>query len=519
MAIYFIGRGCPMPASEKPSGDPRCRALRRAAMLALCAAGPALPFPIFSLDNRYEFKPEVYDSIAAGLNRDTVPWLSLPCGFATAGGPRFIVIKSGQQEAGACMYGMDILDWRAGGFNNGFFGGQVSYSSPHIRGGFSFDVHSCNRARAPSLVDSLDDLKPLQTINTYAHISGTGSKAFNFLYGYVEADAGPLAVKSGRYPLRWGPGRKGTLALSGTGQPPFHWYDVRLDFGTLFRASAFLSQYDDQYSFVPESTAVRAERYCAANRLDVRLGRHVQVGFYEFADFNGSDLLGRFANPLQLYYVSSYLGRGLPVGRVNLLGGLDVNAVFAPWRFYGELLNDDIKVTADSAPQKFAFQLGGAWYGKGTVKEAGAEYTHVSAETYGHAAPGLNRHVYSDEPAGWPWGNDQDLWHARARLQAAKNVLVNAEINWRVKGKGTLLDYYGDIPDSLRTDLSDSGSFVDYRNARHVVSFRLECRYAPLEQVDASLAWQPSLFRGKMLQRLRCALILYLPALREIKIP
>jgi hypothetical protein len=487
--------------------------LSAAAVVALASGIHAAS--LFSLDNKFAFKPAVYDSIGAALNRDTIPWLSLPCGFATDD-PRSLALRSGTQEVSAGMYAMGIGDFRETGLINGFLGGHFSYSSPRLRGAFSFDLHSCDTLRPSGVADSLDDMKPQQVINRYNHIAGTGSKAFNFLYGYIEADAGPLTIKSGRYPLRWGPGHKGTLALSGATIPPFHWYDVRMDFGALFRASAFLSQYDDQYRFVPESLAVNAERYCAGNRLDVRLGKRVQLGFYELVDFNGSDLLGLYANPVQLYYVSSYLS-GIPVRRANLLGGLDVNVAVAPWRFYGEFLNDDIKVTRDSAPDKFAFQLGGAWYGKGTVREAGAEYTHVSTETYGHGAPGLNRHVYFDEPLGWPWGNDQDLWHARARLRAAPGLLINTEIDWRVRGRGKITDYYGDIPDSLRTDMSGSGGFVDYGSARHVVSFRMECRYSPREWLDASLAWQPSFLRGKMLQRVRCALIVHLPGKREIK--
>ena len=93
---------------------------------------------------------------------------------------------------------------------------------------------------------------------------------------------------------------------------------------------------------------------------------------------------------------------------------MDFNVIIDRFRVYGEFINDDITVFKRSGnPNKYAYQLGGIYYGRGKLVQTGIEYTHVAPYVYSHSRV-LSRHSHWGESMGWPWGNDQDLFNAHA---------------------------------------------------------------------------------------------------------
>ena len=197
----------------------------------------------------------------------------------------------------------------------------------------------------------------------------------------------------------------------------------------------------------------------------------MQVGLYEFVKFHGDRLLARYANPLQVYYFANIAeadGEGQRAS--NIFGGMDINVLLPDSRLYFDILNDDITVFDDNgSPNKFGIQVGAVYYPDGIVEEVGFEYTHVSWGTYTHHYPGR--------------GNDQDLWHARARFSLPYQTALETELNWQIKGDGRLDEYHWDWPqtkiDSL--DLDNIGDFNDYGEDAHLVA----------HSVTATNSWLP----------------------------
>ena len=466
-----------------------------------------------SLVNRYAFSDDYLDSLNKVMLSEKPHYFSLPTSITLPNHP-FLEFDYKHKKLTSDLYSILSYENNAGEhLPNIFLGSVISYQSPHLRGEIQFDAHTTYMHTPENLADSLNDVRFEQHRTTYDHISGTGNnKDFNFQHGYLEFSLDNISLLSGKYPLRWGPGYKGTLGLSGTSYNPLYYYLLQADIAQTVHASAFLSSFDDSYLFVGD-TAPNADRFCAGQRLDVKIGKHVQLGFYEFVNFNGTALLSRYANPIQLYYISNHLSNDLVIEkRNNIMGGLDFNILAGPLRFYGDFLNDDITVFDDNgSPNKFGFQAGGAYYGNSYLQEIGVEYTHVSRWTYGHWAPGLNRFTYFKESRGWPWGNDMDLWHLHARFNLPKNIRFHTEINWWIKGEGTLTEYHGDIPGSIRPDLDNVGGMVDYGNDSHLVSFQVGASWRPMHWIDCEVLWLPVVVKGTMENRIRVMTILWLP--------
>jgi hypothetical protein len=127
------------------------------------------------------------------------------------------------------------------------------------------------------------------------------------------------------------------------------------------------------------------------------------------------------------------------------------------------------------------------------LREVGAEYTHVAWGVYTHWYPGLSRHVYWNEPRGWPWGNDQDLWHLRARATLPHHLRIYGELDWWIKGSGRLTDYQWDWTpahiDSL--DLDNKGDFNDYAKDAQLLSLQLQLEYQPLAYLKLAAIYRP----------------------------
>jgi hypothetical protein len=230
-------------------------------------------------------------------------------------------------------------------------------------------------------------------------------------------------------------------------------------------------------------------RYGAGQRVDVRLGEHVQLGLYELADFFGAGDLNRFANPLQFYYAGN---NASGTNHANLLGGFDVNVTFAPWRFYGEILDDDITLFEHVGnPDKYAFQLGAQYFPKGKITQAGIEYTHVTRYTYGHYTA-LNRHTLWDEPLGWPWGNEMESFAAHAVMTVSPTLRAKTEACLWFKGWGRLTDdWYADGSPAL----DHAPYWPQYGN--DIVSFSVSADWRPRNWLSLDCSYRPMWTDGK----------------------
>lgn len=492
-------------------------------LIALCSVVNA---QLFSLVNRYQISFDVLDSIYSTIHDSTTDkFIALPNAYIAPPAHSFASLLIGEQRLSLNVRGLLFENLKNDSWQGNYFAAMhIEYQSPHLGGVIEYDLHSSNRFLKTTIADSMSDLDIEQVVTGYDHISGSGSKDFNFSQGYLKFDWKPLSVLIGKTKLRWGPGYKGTLGMSGTTFSPFYFYYLQLAMGRVINFSCFLNGFDDDFLFPDtlNTTDNLRERYGAGQRIDVRIGKHVQVGLYEFVDFHGSKYLSRFANPLQIYYFGNVSGgsqgNGDPEGEMNtnILGGFDLSVIYPHWRAYLDFLNDDITVfTDDYAPNKFAYQIGAIIYpsNAGWIKEVGIEYTHISYGVYTHRYPGLNRHVYFSDPRGWPWGNDQDLWNMHIRTSLPHNLMVYGEANLAVKGQGTMDEYHWDMsgPALAALDLKHTGNFVDYSNDPKIISFLLNPEWRPWKFGGMGLQYRPSFGSVKSTHELRAYLTVDLP--------
>jgi hypothetical protein len=361
--------------------------------------------------------------------------------------------------------------------------GKAAYSSKYLDAHVLADVYSTENRINSDIMDiqferfiKKDGEKP---------ITGAFDFRFNLPEAYLTFHVKHLDLSVGKMKMRWGPGYKGTLGMSGTSYSPTYFYNTCLSFGNVLNLSAFLCGYDDESIYENElkyndSILIVGDgkkvynylpRYGAGQRIDLRIGKHFQIGIYELVDFFGSSDLSRFANPLQLYY----LGNGSSgTNNANLLGGMDFNIIINKFRIYGEFLNDDITIFENAGnPNKYAFQTGITYYGGKKLLETGIEYTHVAKYVYGHSRV-LSRHSIWGESLGWPWGNDQDLFNAHAILNMVRNVNCKIELNYWKKGAGKLTDdWYADKEPNL-----DHAPYWP-QNCRNISTILLGVEYLP----------------------------------------
>jgi hypothetical protein len=483
-----------------------------AILFSLLFAVGQLRADLFAPFNKYQLSFGLLDSIrSAALDSAAPPFFSQP--LVLDAPRRHYCVGYGiadQQVQGSIFASLsgDVYDSLF--IPNGFVGSRIDYRSRWLAAALQVDVHSNKVLPTNSIADSLGDLKTEQFVSGAEHIEGTGSMDFNFPLGYLEVNARPLTFRTGKFKLRWGPGYKGTLALSGTTISPFYYYYLSVGLGKALRASCFLNQFDDEYKFIDSTTdrtRLNPPRFGAGQRVDVRLGRHVQLGLYELVNFYGVNLLARYANPVQLYYFENTAG-GPAEMQTNIMGGLDANVLAGPMRFYGDFLNDDITVfDHNGSPNKFAFQVGSVYYGRSVLQEIGAEFTHIAWGVYTHWYPGLDRHLYWGEPRGWPWGNDQDVWNVHALLKIRDDLRLYGEIDWWIKGEGIMDLYHWDYVHANDTPVpghgDNQGGLQDYAHDRMLASLLLEASYQPRDWATATIAYRPAVMKQRIIHQAR----------------
>ena len=407
---------------------------------------------LFSPFNKYDLSTATLLSLRESLDNSTLQWFSYLKAPSRESYPYQFFTR--QQMLGVGMEALMGIEQYQSSNRFGAISGGAAYRSPYLDAFISADVYSTERR----IIWEAQDIQFERFIKEDFNqpIEGMFDFRVNLPEAYLETKLKFLTLAVGKQKLRWGPGYKGTLGLSGTAYSPFYYYNLNLDFGKLFHMGAFLSGYDDESFYSPEinyvdtvriknngkSLSTNFPRYGAGQRLDIRIGKHLQLGFYELVDFFGSNELTRFANPLQIYYLAN---ESSGTNNANLLGGMDINVIVNRFRVYGEFLNDDITVFEDAGnPNKYAWQLGTVYYGEGKLVQTGLEYTHVSRYVYSHSRV-LSRHSVWGESMGWPWGNDQDLFCAHAVFVFPHNINGKVELNYWLKGKGQIEDdWYAD---------------------------------------------------------------------------
>ena len=241
------------------------------------------------------------------------------------------------------------------------------------------------------------------------------------------AEDGAWSGRFGRSRWHWGPGREGSLVLSGSAPAltglslAAHFVAIRVD---VIALSATLDQ--------------AAGEQLAAHRLEWQPFDALRIGVTEAARYNSEVWQPLYlAGAIPYVLVQRFLVQDSPdssgVLRNNILFGLDASwRVADGTRLYGEFLIDDLHAETNDNPNKLAWQLG--WEGAGSAFGQrftwGGELTRVWRYVYTSFFD--REYAIQGEPLGFPSGPDT----RRLRLTGA----WDPSVDWQVFGGVSLTD-------------------------------------------------------------------------------
>ncbi|NLG05234.1 MAG: capsule assembly Wzi family protein [Clostridia bacterium] len=466
---------------------------------------------LFSETNRYLLNVNATDT---SYNSFVLKFHSLPSLYVNDSLPSAFRITFGEERIGLGAKGIIAAEANPDSITPyGCFVGKAQFASPYLDAKVRLNWYTLKQVSHTEPTDV--EFERFYSGKVTA-ISGMFDNDFTLPEAFLTFKYRILNLSIGKEKVRWGPGYKGTLALSGTALTPFYYYHLKLNLMSRVHLSCFLAGYDDDRFYKNEFTgfdtiksktgktsiASLPSRYGVGQRIDIRINDHVQFGIHELCGFYGSNDLTRYANPLQVYY----LGYNSGTNEANMMAGCDVNLLFKPFRFYGEFLDDDITIFDDKGnPNKYAFQLGGVYYRNKIIREIGFEYTHVSKYTYGHYSI-LNRHEYWGEPLAWPWGNDQDVFTLHVQMNPCDNISLLLEADYWIKGKGDLKDEW--LVDG-RPDLDHAPYWP--RSSQKTIECIATVEYQPFTWMSTVFTWKPSVQNKKMHNDLFGYIVLSVP--------
>jgi hypothetical protein len=316
--------------------------------------------------------------------------------------------------------------------------GRRSDDLPSIIGGF---VHQPGRYFGAIMFFNLDRARavdPLYTGKKYRGLAGDVTTAALFF----RKDR--FSVTMGRSRVFWGPQRT-NLLISETAEPfdriSASYKTGRLSLNFIFaRLDGPHPDALDSLRF-PDRT-FNDNRYLVGHRLDIKLHRRFQIGFFETVLYGGE---GRppelyYLNPLQFFH-----GAQLNENQDdNTILGLDFT--FLPGGgagLYGQLIVDDFQIDnysqGDQEPNELGFMLGLFKAGRiaSLVPDLKLEYVRLTNRTYHQRDPD-NRYLYRNRLIGHPLGPDADSLALSIRFRPQGTFMAELELAYRRKGEGSV---------------------------------------------------------------------------------
>jgi hypothetical protein len=471
--------------------------------------------------NKYELSYTTFDTLT-DTNDHGAPFYSYPSNFEKIPRANFFTAYLNDHTL---LVNIHSIVSEATSFKDnsifGSLGATIDYSWNFLQAYIDFTTYTTGKELS-SVIPEIQFERFI--LGTEVPITGVFDFRSNLSEAWLKAAYKGFSLKIGKDKLRWGPGYKGTLALSGTTYSSFYLYHIKQSIGRAIQVSSFLCSYDDEANYrkelkptgtitIPSAKTTLLDfppRYGAGQRLDLRIKNFLQIAVYELVDFFGSSDLGRFANPLQVYYLAN---NASGTNYSNLLAGIDCNIIYKSLRFYGEFLNDDITVMEHAGnPNKYAFQIGCQYTFNKAIQSAGMEYTHVSPYTYGHYTV-LSRHALWNQSLGWPWGNDQDVFNAHANFSIIKDKLSSKlECTYWIFGKGTIKsDWYADGSPNL-----DHAPYWP-QNASRKFSILWGINYRPCYWINLDFYYNPIIEKNKMYNAIYLFLSVDIPGKKVVR--
>ena len=254
-----------------------------------------------------------------------------------------------------------------------------------------------------------------------------------FDQGYIKGNFKYFEFQWGRDYLRWGPGSRDYLLLSGF-SPPFDMLKLTGKIG-VFRFDFFATGLDE--IFLPDSNFF-AKRYFSGHRINMKLKSGIELGLSEVVVYGGErrKLEPYYLNPLFLFYGEQF-NHNIDD---NLLWSFDFSFTrFKNKEFYAELLMDDFQYDFKSEPQQIGFLLGAKavnllGFSKSYLT---LEYTRINRWVYGQNIP-WNLYTYRDVGIGSFLGPDADDLFFELLYHYTKSLQFSLSYELRRQGEGKI---------------------------------------------------------------------------------
>ncbi|MBN2365499.1 MAG: hypothetical protein EH225_05875 [Calditrichaeota bacterium] len=258
----------------------------------------------------------------------------------------------------------------------------------------------------------------------------------------------------GREYNQWGTGHHGNLLLS-TNAPVYDQFKLIIRYWRFkfTHLTAFL-QYISPAGRISMKSEPHIDQYWSGNRLELNLGKGIQLGLSEAVVYGDRSLQPGYLNPLSFFKsLEHYYG-----DRDNGILGVDME-----WRIrngiklFGEWFIDDITTTklgTDWYGNKFGWQTGIFWVNPFSVRDTDlmAEYTRIKPYVYTHSYRDYNKYKHYDTVLGHFIGPNSDDIFIRLRRRFSKFLNLSLEYEKYRHGSNTPEVNVGGNPDRPKED-------------------------------------------------------------------
>ncbi len=246
---------------------------------------------------------------------------------------------------------------------------------------------------------------------------------------YIELDLGHFFIFLGRDYLRWGPGEKDFLLLSGF-CPPFDMLKFGANFGS-FRFLFFATWLDE---LIYSDRLYK--RYLSGHRIDFKPFSWLELGASEVVLYGGEkrSLEPYYLNPILLYYGEQW-NQGYDD---NPLWSFDFSFnKFKNKEIYGEILIDDFQYDFKSEPQQIGFRLGVFFADLFSLEKTftNLEYERINNWVNGQNKP-QNLYTFHDVGIGSFLGPDADRFYFDFLYNLNYSFKLGLKGEYRRKGEG-----------------------------------------------------------------------------------
>lgn len=260
-----------------------------------------------------------------------------------------------------------------------------------------------------------------------------------FDQGYLKLGLKSFNLLFGRDYLRWGPGQKDFLLLSGFA-PPFDMLKVEGEVGN-FKFLFFATVLDEK---VVSDTLYK--RYLSGHRINFKPTPYLELGASEVVVYGGADrsLELYYLNPILLYY-----GEQFNQGKDdNPFWSFDFSFTkIRDLELYAEFLIDDFQYDFETEPQQIGFKLGANYANFFGLKGSflNLEYIRINKWVYGQNKP-WNLYTHHDIGMGSFLGPDADQINLFSLYHLNPDFQLNFSFSYKRKGEGKIELQPGKVP-------------------------------------------------------------------------